>query len=192
MHDDRQHRSGLPARKRKAPSPRWRSWTPIPRISCLTDLKLPNQSGRRTTEASESADCPRTEVAIMTGHGSIESAVDAMKLGAYDYIEKPFRVEKMRLLLQRMAEKIRLGHRKRVPARARQHRGKPRRNHRHLGEHPGCTADDFAAEGHAYSCSDFRRERHRQRTCRARDSLPRRAWRKRRSSRSIAARWSRR
>ena len=52
--------------------------------------------------------CPRTEVAIMTGHGSIESAVDAMKLGAYDYIEKPFRVEKMRLLLQRMAEKIRL------------------------------------------------------------------------------------
>ena len=44
----------------------------------------------------------------MTGHGSIESAVDAMKLGAYDYIEKPFRVEKMRLLLQRMAEKVRL------------------------------------------------------------------------------------
>jgi DNA-binding NtrC family response regulator len=51
---------------------------------------------------------PRTEVAIMTGHGSIESAVDAMKLGAYDYIEKPFRVEKMRLLLQRMAEKVSL------------------------------------------------------------------------------------
>jgi DNA-binding NtrC family response regulator len=51
---------------------------------------------------------PRAETAIMTGHGSIESAVDAMKLGAYDYIEKPFRVEKMRLLLQRMAEKVRL------------------------------------------------------------------------------------
>src|SRR5260370_2472330 len=51
---------------------------------------------------------PHTEVAIMTGHGSIESAGDAMKLGAYDYIEKPFRVEKMRLLLQRMAEKVHL------------------------------------------------------------------------------------
>jgi two-component system, NtrC family, response regulator AtoC len=73
----------------------------------LTDLKLPNQSGVELLRQVKAL-LPRTEVAIMTGHGSIESAVDAMKLGAYDYIEKPFRVEKMRLLLQRMAEKIRL------------------------------------------------------------------------------------
>jgi two-component system, NtrC family, response regulator AtoC len=73
----------------------------------LTDLKLPSQSGVELLRKIK-AMLPRTEVAIMTGHGSIESAVDAMKLGAYDYIEKPFRVEKMRLLLQRMAEKIRL------------------------------------------------------------------------------------
>ena len=44
----------------------------------------------------------------MTGHGSIESAVDAMRKGAYDYIEKPFRVERLRQLLQRMAEKVQL------------------------------------------------------------------------------------
>jgi two-component system, NtrC family, response regulator AtoC len=73
----------------------------------LTDLKLPSQSGVELLRQIKSL-LPRTEVAIMTGHGSIESAVDAMKLGAYDYIEKPFRVEKMRLLLQRMAEKVRL------------------------------------------------------------------------------------
>ena len=73
----------------------------------LTDLKLPNQSGVALLKQVRNI-LPRTEIAIMTGHGSIESAVDAMKLGAYDYIEKPFRVEKMRLLLQRMAEKIRL------------------------------------------------------------------------------------
>jgi two-component system response regulator AtoC len=73
----------------------------------LTDLKLPNQSGVDLLRQIKAL-LPRTEIAIMTGHGSIESAVDAMKLGAYDYIEKPFRVEKMRLLLQRMAEKIRL------------------------------------------------------------------------------------
>jgi DNA-binding NtrC family response regulator len=68
---------------------------------------LPNQSGVELLKQIKAV-LPRTEVAIMTGHGSIESAVDAMKLGAYDYIEKPFRVEKMRLLLQRMAEKVRL------------------------------------------------------------------------------------
>ena len=73
----------------------------------LTDLKLPTQSGVDLLKRIKSV-LPRTEVAIMTGHGSIESAVDAMKLGAYDYIEKPFRVEKMRLVLQRMAEKVRL------------------------------------------------------------------------------------
>src|ERR1700726_262594 len=73
----------------------------------LTDLKLPNLTGVELLKQIK-AQLPRTEVAIMTGHGSIESAVDAMKLGAYDYIEKPFRVEKMRLLLQRMAEKVRL------------------------------------------------------------------------------------
>jgi two-component system, NtrC family, response regulator AtoC len=73
----------------------------------LTDLKLPTLSGVELLRQIKTL-LPRTEVAIMTGHGSIESAVDAMKLGAYDYIEKPFRVEKMRLLLQRMAEKVRL------------------------------------------------------------------------------------
>ncbi|MGB2628615.1 MAG: sigma-54 dependent transcriptional regulator [Candidatus Acidiferrum sp.] len=73
----------------------------------LTDLKLPNQSGVELLRQIRTV-LPRAEIAIMTGHGSIESAVDAMKLGAYDYIEKPFRVEKLRLLLQRMAEKVRL------------------------------------------------------------------------------------
>jgi two-component system response regulator AtoC len=73
----------------------------------LTDLRLPTQTGAALLKQTKAA-LPRTEVAIMTGHGSIESAVDAMKLGAYDYIEKPFRVEKMRMLLQRMAEKVRL------------------------------------------------------------------------------------
>jgi len=73
----------------------------------ITDLMLPNQSGLELLTQLKAL-FPRTEVAIMTGHGSIESAVQAMKAGAYDYITKPFRVEEMRLLLQRMAEKVRL------------------------------------------------------------------------------------
>lgn len=73
----------------------------------VADLRLPKLSGadllRQVKERS-----PATEVVIMTGHGSIESAVEAMKLGAYDYIQKPFRVEELRMLLRRMEEKIRL------------------------------------------------------------------------------------
>jgi len=73
----------------------------------VTDLKLPNLSGADLLRKIKEL-LPRTEVAIMTGHGSIESAVEAMRMGAYDYIEKPFRVERLRQLLQRMAEKVRL------------------------------------------------------------------------------------
>jgi DNA-binding NtrC family response regulator len=73
----------------------------------VTDLKLPNLTGVELLRKIKEQ-LPRTEVAIMTGHGSIESAVEAMRQGAYDYIEKPFRVEKLRQLLQRMAEKVRL------------------------------------------------------------------------------------
>ncbi|HWF40038.1 MAG TPA: sigma-54 dependent transcriptional regulator [Candidatus Acidoferrales bacterium] len=73
----------------------------------LSDLKMSTMSGLDLLRKIKQSN-PRTEVAIMTGYGSIESAVDAMRKGAYDYIEKPFRVERLRLLLQRMAEKVRL------------------------------------------------------------------------------------
>jgi two-component system response regulator AtoC len=73
----------------------------------VTDLRLPGSTGVELLRKIKTK-LPNSEVAVMTGHGSIESAVDAMKIGAYDYIEKPFRVERLRLLLQRMAEKVRL------------------------------------------------------------------------------------
>jgi DNA-binding NtrC family response regulator len=73
----------------------------------VTDLKLPSLCGTELLRKIKEL-LPRAEVAIMTGHGSIESAVEAMREGAYDYIEKPFRVERLRQLLQRMAEKVRL------------------------------------------------------------------------------------
>ncbi len=73
----------------------------------LSDLRMPNMTGLDFLKQAKSM-LPRTEMAIMTGHGSIESAVQAMKMGAYDYITKPFRVEELKLVLQRMAEKVRL------------------------------------------------------------------------------------
>jgi len=72
----------------------------------LTDMVMPNMSGLEFLERVKKL-FPRTEVAVMTGHGSVETAVQAMKLGAYDYISKPFSpLEELRLFLRRMAEKI--------------------------------------------------------------------------------------
>ena len=79
----------------------------------IADLRLPNLSGADLLRQIKSS-LPATEVVIMTGHGSIESAVEAMKLGAYDYIQKPFRVEELRMLLRRMEEKVRLVQENRV------------------------------------------------------------------------------
>jgi DNA-binding NtrC family response regulator len=73
----------------------------------VTDLRLPQHSGVELLAWIKSVR-PRTEVAIMAGHGSIGSAVEAMKLGAYCYVSKPFAVEEMKLILERMAEKVRL------------------------------------------------------------------------------------
>ena len=74
----------------------------------LTDMVMPHMSGLEFLEKVKKM-LPRTEVAVMTGHGSVETAVQAMKLGAYDYISKPFSpLEELRLFLRRMAEKVRL------------------------------------------------------------------------------------
>ena len=71
----------------------------------LVDLRMAQMSGLEFL-AEVKKILPRAEVSIMTGYGSIETAVQAMKLGAYDYITKPFRVEELKMTLQRMAEKV--------------------------------------------------------------------------------------
>src|SRR6266849_757578 len=74
----------------------------------LTDMIMPRMSGIEFLEQVK-RDYPRIEVAVMTGHGSVETAVQAMKLGAYDYISKPFApLDELRLFLRRMADKVRL------------------------------------------------------------------------------------
>jgi len=74
----------------------------------LTDMVMPHMSGIEFLEQVKRAH-PRVEIAVMTGHGSVETSVLAMKLGAYDYIAKPFApLDELRLFLRRMADKIRL------------------------------------------------------------------------------------
>src|SRR3546814_15202487 len=51
---------------------------------------------------------PATPVVMISGHGNIETAVNAIKLGAYDFIEKPFKSDRLLLVVQRAIEAARL------------------------------------------------------------------------------------
>ncbi|HEX9874591.1 MAG TPA: sigma-54 dependent transcriptional regulator [Deferrimonas sp.] len=81
--------------------------TDAPADLLLLDIKLPEMDGiealRRVRQAR-----PELPVVMMTGHGTIESAVEAMKIGAYDYLTKPFPQEKLFALVQHALEQFRL------------------------------------------------------------------------------------
>ena len=55
----------------------------------LTDLKMPNMDGIEVLETIKKK-WPKTDVVIVTGYQTVETAVKAIKIGAFDYIEKPF------------------------------------------------------------------------------------------------------
>jgi DNA-binding NtrC family response regulator len=69
----------------------------------LTDLKMPKMDGLQLLEQIKSTS-PQSVVVVFTGYASIETAVKAMKLGAYDYIVKPFLFEEIKIILQRAIE----------------------------------------------------------------------------------------
>jgi len=77
---------------------------PEPFAVLLTDLLMPDGSGMDLlTLAKERS--PRTEVIVMTAHGDVETAIDAMKRGAYDFVTKPFGTSELRALVQKALEK---------------------------------------------------------------------------------------
>jgi DNA-binding NtrC family response regulator len=73
----------------------------------LLDLKLSGTTGLETLRQIKRIR-PDIEVIVVTGHGTIASAVQAMKAGAYDYVTKPFSLEELKLLLERLAAHLRL------------------------------------------------------------------------------------
>ena len=73
----------------------------------ISDLKMPRMGGLELLK-EVSAASPDTLTVIMTGFGTVETAIDAMKRGAYDYILKPFKVEEIVHIVQRGLEKRRL------------------------------------------------------------------------------------
>ena len=66
----------------------------------ITDLKMPEMSGEELLKKVSSA-YPTVPVIILTGHGTIESAVNAMRDGAYDFITKPLNLDRLSLLVKR-------------------------------------------------------------------------------------------
>ena len=70
----------------------------------ITDLKMPEMDGMKLLEEVRRLDSKAT-VIIVTGYGSIESAVEAIKCGAYDFITKPFEMEVMRAIVNRAMER---------------------------------------------------------------------------------------
>jgi DNA-binding NtrC family response regulator len=70
----------------------------------LTDLVMPNMDGLWLLRALR-AEIPECPVVLLTGRGTIQTAVQAIKEGAYDFIEKPLEIPRLRIVLERALEK---------------------------------------------------------------------------------------
>ncbi len=77
---------------------------PEPYALVLTDLLMPDGSGLDLLSLVKQRTA-RTEVIVMTAHGGVESAIDAMKRGAYDFVTKPFATSELRALVHKALEK---------------------------------------------------------------------------------------
>jgi two-component system NtrC family response regulator len=73
----------------------------------LTDQRMPNFSGLELLKAARAIN-PETHVVVMTAYGNIETAVEAMKSGAADYLTKPLNLEELRHKIERIRERCHL------------------------------------------------------------------------------------
>ncbi|MGH7181535.1 MAG: sigma-54-dependent transcriptional regulator [Nitrospiraceae bacterium] len=73
----------------------------------ITDLRLPGADGLMVLRATKEQS-PSTEIVVITAHGSVETAVGAMKLGAFDYITKPFQMDELLLIVERVGRVVTL------------------------------------------------------------------------------------
>ncbi len=70
----------------------------------LLDLRLPGMGGLEALKAIH-ANAPSTEVIMLTGHGSIDTAIESIRIGAFDYVVKPCPLDELDLRIQRALER---------------------------------------------------------------------------------------
>lgn len=73
----------------------------------LSDLQMPRMDGLELLDRIKQID-PQATVIVLTGFGTIETAVDAIKKGAYDFVTKPVKLEHLQLIIARALEKDQL------------------------------------------------------------------------------------
>ena len=73
----------------------------------ISDLRLPGLDGLQVLQTCKEVSA-RTGVIVITAHGSVETAVEAMKMGAYDYITKPFSMDELLLIVKRLVKMLEL------------------------------------------------------------------------------------
>jgi DNA-binding NtrC family response regulator len=79
----------------------------------LLDLHLPDMTGIDLLAQLKERQ-PELEALMLTAHGSIETAIEAMKRGAYDYLTKPFHLPELEVQIEKAFEKVRLARRERL------------------------------------------------------------------------------
>src|SRR5688572_21453233 len=70
----------------------------------ISDIQMPEMSGMELLTAGRELD-PDALVIMITAFGWTETAVDAMKLGAHDYIQKPFKIDEVKIVIRQALEK---------------------------------------------------------------------------------------
>ena len=128
---------------------------------CLTDMRLPDGDGLDLLEWM-SAHCPGVPCAVITAHGNVESAVRALKLGAFDFVSKPLDLGVLRRIVSTALKLSQSDGRGRLDA----HRHAA---HRQRARDGSAARDDPARRAQPGAGAHLRRIRHRQGTGRAHD-----------------------
>src|SRR5437763_9336199 len=77
--------------------------------AAILDLRMPGMTGIEVLEQLKQVS-PDTEAIVMTGHATMETAIEAVRLGAFDYITKPCKLAEIEAILRKLAEKRTLKH----------------------------------------------------------------------------------